>query len=334
MKNIFILPTDKPSRLLLSKRGNLQFLKDNSSTNSNNHFIGTYQNIYITSDEKIKEGDWVYRPTDNIVLKCTVKMLIAVKHLGLIWNKENEKIILTTDQDLIKDGVQPIDDEFLEWYVKNSSCEYVEIESWETKGEWYLDYKIIIPQEESKQEEICPICDGTGEIVSSTTISRFQTCECKYVPQQEVAKQETLEEEAKQETLEEEVECNMCGGYMYLSSNEEIYICTNSECTRCYEEYEEDEVDSKETLEEAAERLQKDKYGIFISKDADVKGQLVINTARAAFLSGMKEGANWQSKIMYSEEEVLKLLNKFSHRDGIDKEENLTLRWFNEFKKK
>jgi len=31
----------------------------------------------------------------------------------------------------------------------------------------------------------------------------------------------------------------------------------------------------KETLEEVGERLQKDKYGIFISKDADVKGQVL-----------------------------------------------------------
>ena len=54
----------------------------------------------------------------------------------------------------------------------------------------------------------------------------------------------------------------------------------------------------KETLEEAAERLQKDKYGIFISKDADVKGQLVIDTAKAAFLSGMNEGAKWQQEQM------------------------------------
>ena len=53
---------------------------------------------------------------------------------------------------------------------------------------------------------------------------------------------------------------------------------------------------SKETLEEVAERLQKDKYGIFISKDADVKGQLVIDTGNAAFLSGMIEGAKWQQE--------------------------------------
>lgn len=52
----------------------------------------------------------------------------------------------------------------------------------------------------------------------------------------------------------------------------------------------------QKTLEETAERLQKDKYGVFISKNADVKGQLVIDTANAAFLSGMKEGARWQQK--------------------------------------
>jgi predicted GTPase len=61
----------------------------------------------------------------------------------------------------------------------------------------------------------------------------------------------------------------------------------------------------KETLEEVAERLQKDKYGIFISKNADVKGQLVIDTAKAAFLSGMKEGAKYQAERMYSEEDMI-----------------------------
>jgi hypothetical protein len=38
--------------------------------------------------------------------------------------------------------------------VKNSSCEFVRIESWETKGEWDLYYKITIPQEEPKQETL------------------------------------------------------------------------------------------------------------------------------------------------------------------------------------
>jgi hypothetical protein len=88
----------------------------------------------------------------------------------------------------------------------------------------------------------------------------------------------------------------------------------------------------QETLEEAAERLQKDKYGIFISKDADVKGQLVIDTARAAFLSGMTEGANWQQESMYSEEEVLEILFELYCNSDTDKEE--VEEWFEQFKKK
>jgi len=95
---------------------------------------------------------------------------------------------------------------------------------------------------------------------------------------------------------------------------------------------------NKETLEEVAERLQKDKYGIFISKDADVKGQLVINTARAAFLSGMKEGAKWQTERMYSEEEVVELFKQYKEYFGIYRNMQISNaefnKWFEQFKRK
>lgn len=68
----------------------------------------------------------------------------------------------------------------------------------------------------------------------------------------------------------------------------------------------------KETLEEVTDRLQKDKYGIFISKDIDVKGQLVIDTAKAAFKSGMIEGVKWQAERMYSKKEVMDMFDTFS----------------------
>jgi len=87
-----------------------------------NHIISEYttnQNIYITSDEEIKVRDWFYLDDAIIIAKY-----ISVKPV-----KEAKKIILTTDPDLIKDGVQVIDDEFLEWFVKNPSCEEIEVES-------------------------------------------------------------------------------------------------------------------------------------------------------------------------------------------------------------
>ena len=63
----------------------------------------------------------------------------------------------------------------------------------------------------------------------------------------------------------------------------------------------------KETLKEVGERLQKDKYGIFISKDADVKGKLVIDTAKSAFLSGMNEGAKWQQDQLCNSEIIQRI---------------------------
>ena len=71
-----------------------------------------------------------------------------------------KEILLSTDTELQKNGVQAIDDEFLEWFVKNPSCEFVDVEVDEYRDtsisdtEVFIDYKIIIPKEESKQETL------------------------------------------------------------------------------------------------------------------------------------------------------------------------------------
>jgi hypothetical protein len=66
-----------------------------------------------------------------------------------------KEILLSTDTELQKNGIQAIDDEFLEWFVKNPSCEWVEVESMINMIQFTpreFIYKIIIPQEEPKQE--------------------------------------------------------------------------------------------------------------------------------------------------------------------------------------
>jgi len=100
MKNIHVLPTDKPSRLykIENKLGLLE--------EPNRNFLAKNQHIYITSDEQAKEGDWGYIPFEGG----------NVKLVGKYFADDWKKIILTTDQDLIADGVQAIDDEFLEWF--------------------------------------------------------------------------------------------------------------------------------------------------------------------------------------------------------------------------
>ncbi len=147
-KNIHILTVYKPSRLFYDISIDKLVLATTSEISKwfdNKH-------IYITSDEEIKEGDWCLR--NDILEKCNSGM-----HSFVLWGANAKKIILTTDPDLIKDGMQAINDEFLEWFIKNPSCNKVEVkhileflgDDYRRGGEQTLVYKIILPQEEPKQ---------------------------------------------------------------------------------------------------------------------------------------------------------------------------------------
>ena len=167
-KNIHIISTDKPSRLALLHDDNLHI-----GTSFKKGFNVNPQNIYITFDEEIKEGDWtfdgvnLYKWTKDDVEDC-------LYNPGAKNYKGCKKIIVTTDVDLIKDGVQAIDEEFLQWFVKNPSCEFVDVNDWlDDNGNIAfggdIRYKIIIPNLEiwkfccnslfdRRNEEYCPKC--------------------------------------------------------------------------------------------------------------------------------------------------------------------------------
>ena len=156
MKNVHLIPTDKPSRLRITSKGKL--ILSTIAVGSK----GETQNICITNDEEIKEGDW-FLTDDKRVEKRSPDWRARE------WHK---KIILTTDAELIADGVQAIDDEFLEWFVKNPSCEDVRVipylksirnpitnEDYPTVQYRHFDlnklicnydYKIIIPKEDAR----------------------------------------------------------------------------------------------------------------------------------------------------------------------------------------
>jgi len=144
MGNIHILPTDKPSRLF-KVSGELKLTRNFDFYNGSE-----YQHIYITSDEQIKDlrphkGKWQLEQ-EQILNKFPTYLTDL---------SECKLVIMTTDTDLLKDDVQAIDDDFLEWYVKNPSCEKVEVKKGFADGSAYgydfLSYKIIIPKEEPKQ---------------------------------------------------------------------------------------------------------------------------------------------------------------------------------------
>jgi hypothetical protein len=163
MKNIHVLSTDKPSRLVKNGKGLLLVEIPKSYT-----FFGNTvsANIYITSDEEIKEGDWCLDMECFSETRQNWEEVFIYKSVGEDhW--DNKKIILTTDQDLIDDGVQAIDDDFLEWFVKNPSCEFVETiyglfnpmgrqvdpnNLGQNHSQCIWKHKIIIPREEPKQE--------------------------------------------------------------------------------------------------------------------------------------------------------------------------------------
>lgn len=199
MKNIHVLPTDKPSKIG-------QSIFDKSL-----HFNPIFyelekervipQNIYITSDEKVKEGDWVLSFLEDEIYGTYFKIEENHFYCGFDFEEDFKKIILTTDPDLIKDGVQAIDDEFLEWFVKNPSCESADIKTenicarcysndlndcWSAKecsdGKFdKIKYKIIIPKKE-------PILGIDFEM------SIDDEGMCVQIP---IIKQETLEEAAE-----------------------------------------------------------------------------------------------------------------------------------------
>ena len=106
------------------------------------------QNIYITANGSFARGAYV---TDGIeVMKATPKLVDAQ---GLINRRNWRKIVLTTDPELINDGVEAIVDEFLDWFVKNPSCEEVEVEESTllNTSRTYLGvdkYKINIPKDD------------------------------------------------------------------------------------------------------------------------------------------------------------------------------------------
>ena len=109
-KNIYILPTDKFQNIKLSLFENKLYLGDIAST-------ALPQHIYITSDEEIKEGDWYFTILDNEIFKADIStiriMNDANKYSNTTYKNTHFKIILTTDQDLINDGIEQISEDTL-----------------------------------------------------------------------------------------------------------------------------------------------------------------------------------------------------------------------------
>ena len=311
MRNLHLIPTEKPSRLHLKSDGFYLTKEENS-------FIPySYpQNIYITSDEEIKKGDWVYVKTPNIYGGNVIAKSIGnsngcwADHILTETTDEKGyhpshcvKIILTTDQDLIKDGVQAIDDEFLEWFVKNPSCEEVDIKkllykvSSNYQGNRFNGYKIIIPKEEAKQVNTKQIMYNIGDVIEIINPTKNQPKLFKtHKVDIDFGVVYYYELNGKEETI----------GFSYIKKVEP----------------------KQETLEEAKAQAWID----FAKTNKDVD--------MYSFVIGYDKGAKWQQeqdKNKYSEEEVINILNEYGYviinEDKINSIGTIK-KWFEQFKKK
>ena len=235
------------------------------------------QNIYIISDEEIKKGDWVFDLDVKRIVKAD-NLKVAISKKSQCWYYK--KIILTTDQDLIKDGVQAIDDEFLEWFVQNPTCEWFDVKYQYWEGRY--TYQIIIPK-----EEVISDYDVMPNIVYGENVGERIKIKAKIISK----------EEPKQETLEEQCACtDECLGYLTQT------------CKRI------EESNKQETLEEVAEKYANDWEEIHPKLNFEAMTPIAIS--KIDFI----EGAKWQQERMYSEEEVIYLLYSFKNYLGFGEE--------------
>jgi hypothetical protein len=363
-RNIHILPTDKPSRFSLNSSGKYH-LTNQLYTNSPNF---TNQNIYITSDEIFTEYSRglyfidIYTGRNDIFSPLYInKDTIAAGKFHAYMNNGNmcKKIIMTTDPILILNGVQPIDDKFLEWFVKNPSCEFVEVDyKYDTNLQPILDSfgnkvlrikiptessnlsQIIIPQEEPMSYE------EFRKNASNDLIRKFDTdcskysedghsdnyfyANCKYwenkLKEEPINpnNQEVMFHEEHQEYFYEDIindkKVTVWLGKDYVPK-EEPKQGTMSEAIK---QVINNQL-KQETLEEAADKLSDELHAVFEMNNED---------AFLWILNILNKGATWQAKTMFNEEEIHKIVESYQNT----MENNPTYitynQWFEQFKKK
>ncbi len=354
MKNIHILPTSQPSiifKSFLTNRLGFEPLRNLYRTGRLQN-----QNIYITNDVDIKEGDWVFNIVQKTILKAS-KQLIDLINDPNVTLPTNKKIIITTDPDLIKDGVQEIeyddddDIKFLEWLIKNPTCDFIETILWisdeddideyyDSPDEYPSYYEIIIPKEElvnpNNQEvmfheehkeyfyedfvngKLVTVWLGKDYIPKEEPIRKIDTCynfDMEIGCVQDICRCE--KEEPKQETPLEE---------HYLSIPKPLVDVSRMKVDN------HPDIDNKETLEEAAERLYPTTIDSFTDNGLDLS-----ESERLIFTNGAK----WQQeqdKNKYSYKEVLTILhnyrNHFELYRNLQVLPNMFFEWFEQFKKK
>ena len=272
---------------------------------------------------KIENEVYIVSNTENVNENCWIIVddrLVQVSYLLSDEVARGNKVILTTNKLLIKDGVQAIPDEFLEWFVKNPSCEFVETlfhyPTIDDEGGYSLNlgyWTIDIPKGEPKQCDICnmfPILEGTNKCESCYSVIRH------FLEQAPELKEHLLPElRKKQETSS-------------VGAENQIFKIVLDEKWRpnkvsMIETDNNSVLKKQETLEEAA-----------INHCKLIEDFPALENPIFSF----REGAKWQQERSYSEEEVGELLynviGEYGKHYGIMIDGKMLNDLFEQFKKK
>ena len=113
-KNIWLVKTNKPSKLQIKFDGGLHM--DNGQTIA----MRSFMHIHITSEDLPSDGDWCI---DTITQEVFIKSGGYSK--GETSLSHPKKIIMSMDEDIIKNGYLAIPENFISWFIDNSSCRYI-----------------------------------------------------------------------------------------------------------------------------------------------------------------------------------------------------------------
>jgi hypothetical protein len=264
---------------------------------------------------KIEDELYIISNTENVNENCwiiTNGKLVQVSYLLSDEVAKGNKVILTTNKLLIKDGVQQIDDTFLEWFVENPSCEEVGIEKENEDlipyGNEYVNLSKIdsaciksnfLPQ---NSKSIYPPklvkCCKTNLIFKTKyrddLYTGYYDCKPYKLKYQIILPKEEPKQDLEKEMFELEQQLDIPSSMRWHNSKPK----------------------QETTLEEAAENH---------------SNQTIRDNSEKSFI----EGANYQAERMYSEEEVKEILNEFMHNFYENSiRQDVVVKWFEQFKKK
>lgn len=155
MKNIFLIPTDNPSRI---------YVRNDVTPPFYSNFQGEALNIYITNDEEIKDGkNCIAFSSDD----CEGELETFNNFVK--YSRKPLKVVLTSDPKL--ETVQQLTEEQLRDFVYNP-CEFVEVQKHfgkeyvdELDGFGYdIDYFSVSFPRENKKQQIIDIMKADEEL--------------------------------------------------------------------------------------------------------------------------------------------------------------------------